>query len=131
MEDKREKIEEAAEAIESIKAAAGPDTAGKTAAAIASAPAAPRAAPGNNAEVKFPVSFDLHIVYVIAEGADIVTDLEHIYALHGVSCAMIQGVSKPGAKYGKMGSRVTFFTREQMYATYADIGKLPYVKMAV
>jgi|GEM_PF-1551359 len=108
MDEKHEKVEEAAKVIEGSNPAAGKDIG-----------------------VKFPVTFDLHIVYILAQGSTIIADLEHIYALHGVNCSMIQGVSKPGSKYGKMGSRVTFFTREQMYSTYADIGRLPYVKMAI
>jgi putative lipoic acid-binding regulatory protein len=83
------------------------------------------------AELEFPVSFDLRIIYVLAEGATIAEDLEAIYRELGVRCTMIQGIAKPGAKYGRMGSRLSFETREQMYATYAAIGKLPYVKTAI
>jgi hypothetical protein len=36
-----------------------------------------------------------------------------------------------GAKYDRFGVRLTMESREQMYATYADIGKLPYVKTAI
>lgn len=81
--------------------------------------------------LEFPLGFDLKIIYVLAEGGTIVEDLERIYAALGVKCAMIQGVAAPGAKYGRMGSRLTFETREQMYAAYAAIGKLPYVKTAI
>ena len=99
------------------------------------APAASGAAPACGAfagvEMEFPVTFDLKIIYVLAEGGKIVEDLERIYAALGVKCAMIQGVAAPGAKYGRMGSRLTFETREQMYAAYAAIGKLPYVKTAI
>ena len=83
------------------------------------------------AELEFPVTFDLRIIYVLAEGGAIQDDLERIYAERGVKCNLIQGIAKPGAKYGRMGSRLTFASREQMYATYADIGKLPYVKTAI
>lgn len=82
-------------------------------------------------EMEFPVTFDLRIIYVLADGGSIVEDLERIYASLGAKCAMIQGVAAPGAKYGRMGSRLTFATREQMYAVYAAIGKLPYVKTAI
>lgn len=92
---------------------------------------ATEAGPFAGAELEFPVAFDLRIIYVLAEGATIVEDLEAIYASLGVSCAMIQGVAKPGATYGRMGSRLRFDTREQMYSTYAAIGKLPYVKTAI
>jgi hypothetical protein len=92
---------------------------------------AAQAAEGEALGLQFPVSFDLRIIYVLEGGASIVEDLQRIYAAQGVSCSLIQGVSKPGAKYGKMGSRLRFETREQMYATYAAIAKLPYVKTAI
>ncbi len=82
-------------------------------------------------ELKFPVSFDLRIIYVKAEGPNIVADLEGIYKARGVACALIQGLDIPGSKYARMGSRITFSNREQMYATYEDIGKLSYVKSAI
>ena len=82
-------------------------------------------------ELKFPVSFDLRIIYVKAEGPDIVADLEGIYKARGVGCSLIQGADIPGSKYARMGSRLTFANREQMYGTYEDIGKLSYVKSAI
>ena len=90
-----------------------------------------KAAEGDAVGLTFPVSFDLRIIYVLETGASIVEDLQRIYAAQRVACSLIQGLSKPGAKYGKMGSRVRFETREQMYATYAAIAKLPYVKTAI
>ena len=87
--------------------------------------------PFGEAEIQFPLSFDLRVIYILAEGGSIVEDLEALYVRLGVKCAMIQGIAKPGAKYGKMGSRLTFATREQMYATYEAIGQLPYVKAAI
>lgn len=83
------------------------------------------------ANLEFPLGFDLKIIYVLASGTGIVEDLQAIYERLGVKCAMIQGVAKPGATYGKMGSRLTFESREQLYATYEAIGKLPYVKAAL
>jgi len=83
------------------------------------------------AELEFPVTFDLRIIYTLAEGGSIQDDLERIYTARGVKCSLMQGISKPGAKYGRMGSRLTFTSREQMYSTYSDIGKLPYVKTAI
>ncbi|HUX38306.1 MAG TPA: hypothetical protein VMV44_10435 [Rectinemataceae bacterium] len=83
------------------------------------------------AELKFPVTFDLRMIYVKTEGPKIVEDLEALYKARGVPCSLIQGVDIPGSKYARMGSRVTFTSREQMYGTYEDIGKLPYVKSAI
>lgn len=83
------------------------------------------------AEIEFPVTFDLRVIYVLAQGGTIQEDLEAIYARLGVPCSLMQGVAKPGASYGRFGSRLTFSTKEQMYATYEAIGKLPYIKTAL
>ncbi|MEI6386189.1 MAG: hypothetical protein WCQ50_06115 [Spirochaetota bacterium] len=105
--------------------AALPEAAGTTVAAPATDPRLAAA------ELQFPLGFDLRIIYLKADGQDIVEDLEAIYKARGVSCAMIQGMDIPGSKYARMGSRLSFSSREQMYATYADIGKLSYVKSAI
>lgn len=94
----------------------------------------PRALEGSTPqgeELQFPLGFDLKIIYSLAEGGTIVEDLEAIYKRLGVACAMIQGIAKPGAKYGRMGSRLRFDSRAQMYATYEAIGLLPYVRTAI
>jgi hypothetical protein len=83
------------------------------------------------AAIEFPVTFDLRIIYVKAEGPGIQADLEAIYAARSVSCSLIQGMDIEGSKYARMGSRLTFVSREQMYGTYEDIGKLPYVRSAI
>jgi hypothetical protein len=83
------------------------------------------------AQLQFPVTFDLRIIYLKDDGPTIVEDLEGIYKARSVACAMIQGVGIPGSKYARMGSRLTFTSREQMYGTYEDIGKLSYVKSAI
>jgi hypothetical protein len=82
-------------------------------------------------QVQYPVTFDLRTIYVLAEGATISEDLERILADRGVEWTMMQGDAKPGAKYGRYGVRVTMTSREQMYKTYEDIGKLPYIKTAM
>ena len=88
-------------------------------------------APFDGAQMSFPVTFDLRIIYTLEGGASIQADLEDIYRRLGVECSLLQGVSKPGAKYGRFGSRVTLRNRAQFYAVYAEIGKLPYVKAAI
>jgi putative lipoic acid-binding regulatory protein len=82
-------------------------------------------------ELSFPVSFDLRIIYILAEGGAMRVDLERLLAARGVEWTLMQGDAKPGAKYGRMGVRLTMTSREQMYGTYEDIGKLPYVKTAI
>jgi putative lipoic acid-binding regulatory protein len=79
----------------------------------------------------FPISFDLRIIYVLAEGGTIREDLERILAERGVAWTLMQRDAKEGAKYGRFGVRLTMESREQMYATYEDIGKLAYVKTAI
>jgi putative lipoic acid-binding regulatory protein len=85
----------------------------------------------NGQVLAFPITFDLRIIYVLADGATIREDLERILAARGVSWSLMQGDAKGGAKYGRFGVRLTMEGREQMYATYEDIGKLPYVKTAI
>ena len=82
-------------------------------------------------ELAFPIGFDLRIIYVLAEGATIREDLERIMAARGVEWTLMQADAKPGAKYGRFGVRLTMESREQMYGTYEDIGKLAYVKTAI
>jgi putative lipoic acid-binding regulatory protein len=87
--------------------------------------------PFGDVELAFPVTFDLRIIYVLARGATIQPDLERIFHKLDVPCSLMQGLATPGAKYGRWGSRITLSNREQMYALYAEIGKLPYVKTAI
>jgi hypothetical protein len=87
--------------------------------------------PFSGAELAYPVSFDLRLIYLLAEGATIREDLERILAARGVEWTLMQGDAKPGAKYGRFGVRLTMENREQMYGTYEDIGGLPYVKTAI
>lgn len=82
-------------------------------------------------KLEYPVSFDLRTIYVLAEGETIREDLEKILAARGVKWTLMQGDAKPGAKYGRFGVRLTMESREQMYGTYEDIGKLPYIKTAL
>jgi putative lipoic acid-binding regulatory protein len=81
--------------------------------------------------LEFPINFDLRLIYILAEGASIREDLERILAERGVKWTLMQGDAKPGAKYGRYGVRLTMESREQMYETYEDIAKLPYVKTAI
>jgi hypothetical protein len=85
----------------------------------------------NGRELDFPISFDLRIIYVLAGGSTIREDLERILSGRGVRWTLMQGDAKPDAKYGRFGVRLTMDSRGQMYATYEDIGKLPYVKTAI
>jgi putative lipoic acid-binding regulatory protein len=85
----------------------------------------------DGAELAFPISFDLRIIYVLAEGAAVREDIERVLAERAVPWTLMQGVAKPGARYGRFGVRLTMASREQMYATYEDIGRLPYVKTVI
>jgi hypothetical protein len=84
-----------------------------------------------DAELLFPLSFDLRIIYVLADGDTIREDLVRILEERGVAWTLMQRDAKEGARYGRFGVRLTMQTREQMYATYADIGGLAYVKTAI
>lgn len=82
-------------------------------------------------EIAYPLSFDLRIIYILAEGDSIREDLERILAERGVAWTLMQGEAKPEAKYGRFGVRLSMESREQMHGTYEDIGKLAYVKAAI
>jgi putative lipoic acid-binding regulatory protein len=82
-------------------------------------------------ELAFPIKFDLRIIYVLAEGGTIREDLVKILAEREVVWTLMQADAKEGAKYGRFGVRLTMESREQMYGTYEDIGKLGYVKTAI
>ncbi len=90
-----------------------------------------RGGPFGGARLNFPVTFDLRIIYTLAGGETIREDLSALYARLGVEYTLLSGDAKPGAKYGRFGSRVTLQSREQFYSVYAEIGKLPYVKAAL
>jgi len=87
--------------------------------------------PFGGIDLEFPISYDLRIIYLLSGGATIQVDLERIFGELGVSCALMQGIASPGARYGRWGSRIALSSREQMYALYDRIGKLPYVKAAI
>jgi hypothetical protein len=82
-------------------------------------------------ELVFPISFDLRMIYALAEGRTIREDIEGILKARNVAWTLMQGDAKPGAKYGRFGVRLTMESRGQMYATYEDIGKLPYIKTVI
>lgn len=88
-------------------------------------------APFGGAQMSFPVTFDLRIIYVLEGGGSIQSDLEALYTRLGVECSLLQGISKPGAKYGRFGSRITVRNRAQFYAVYSEVGKLPYIKAVI
>jgi putative lipoic acid-binding regulatory protein len=87
-----------------------------------------RAQAFSEAKIEFPVSFDLRIIYTLAENPELQGGLEAILARLEVPCSLIQGAAKPGARYGKMGARITLDSLERMHALYAAVGALPGVK---
>jgi len=44
---------------------------------------------------------------------------------------MIQGIVKPGAKYGRMGARVAVDSQMKMSQLYAEVAKIPGVKAVI
>jgi len=86
-------------------------------------------APFDGAQIEFPVSFDLKLIYESARAATLNADLLTIFARRSVPCSAIEvKKGKSGAKYGRISARVTFTSLEQLRAAYAEIGALPYVK---
>lgn len=84
-----------------------------------------------NVSIEFPIQFDLKIIYLTAEAQDLESGLERLLAELSIPCSLIQGISVPGKKYGKLGARVTVSSRETMDSLYAGVAKLPGVKFAL
>ena len=87
--------------------------------------------PFGGATIDYPVHFDLRIIYVLAEAPDMAARLEAVLAAIAVPCSMVQGIAKPGAKYGRMGARVTIESQIQMNRLYAEVAKIPGVKTVI
>ncbi len=83
----------------------------------------------DGADIEFPVTFDLRLIYEISAAATLNADLLAVFARRAVPCAAIETKNaKEGARYGRISARVTFSALEQLRATYDELGKLPYVK---
>ena len=89
------------------------------------------AGPFAGIQIEYPVRFDLRIIYALAEAGDLETALQATLARISVPCSLIQGVAKPGAKYGRMGARVTVDSKAAMDRLYAEAAKLPGVKAVI
>lgn len=89
------------------------------------------AGPFAGIQIEYPVRFDLRIIYTLAEADDLETALAATLARISVPCSLIQGVAKPGAKYGRMGARVTVDSKAVMDKLYAEVAKLPGVKAVI
>ncbi|MDP2790818.1 MAG: DUF493 family protein [Rectinemataceae bacterium] len=87
--------------------------------------------PFAGAAIDYPVHFDLRIIYTLAEAPDMVARLEAVLTALAVPCSMVQGVAKPGAKYGRMGARITVDSKLTMNRLYAEVGKIPGVKAVI
>ena len=89
------------------------------------------AGPFGGVQIEFPVSFDLRIIYTLAEAPDFQAALAATLARISIPCSLIQGVAKPGATYGRMGARVTVDSKASMDRLYAEAAKLPGVKTVI
>jgi putative lipoic acid-binding regulatory protein len=89
------------------------------------------AGPFGGVQIEFPVSFDLRIIYTLAEAPDFQAALAATLARISIPCSLIQGVAKPGATYGRMGARVTVDSKAAMDRLYAEAAKLPGVKAVI
>ncbi len=84
-----------------------------------------------NVSIEFPIQFDLKIIYLTAEAQNLESELASLLAALSIPCSLIQGISTPGKKYGKLGARVTIASQDMMNSLYAGVAKLPGVKFAL
>lgn len=87
--------------------------------------------PFGGAQIRYPIAFDLRIIYRLSGTADFQTDLEAVLARVGVPWTLIQGTVKPDASYGRMGARITVDSKQQMDALYAAVAAIPCVKAVI
>lgn len=87
--------------------------------------------PFGEARIEYPVRFDIRIIYTLAEAPDFASLLEKALASSGVPCTLIQGISKPGARYGRMGARVTVDSELTMKNLYSTVAAIPGVKAVI
>lgn len=87
--------------------------------------------PFNGIQIEFPVHFDLRVIYIVAEAPNLSADLEAALSRLGVPCSLIQGMAKPGSKYGRMGARVTVDSKPKMDRLYAEVAKIRGVKAII
>ncbi len=89
------------------------------------------AQPFGGAQVEFPQTFDLRVIYSIETGSALRSELSTVFASNSVPCSRIAEVpTKPG-KYARMSASVTFSNLEQMRTVYAALGKIPCVKALI
>lgn len=89
------------------------------------------ALPFGGAQIEFPLSFDLRIIYVVAENPDPEPGLRAALMGAGVPCSLIQSVVKPGARYGRIGARILVDSKARMGAMYAAVAALPGIKAVI
>ncbi len=84
--------------------------------------------PFGGARLQYPVSFELRIIYVLAEGATVELDALRLLGEANARCGTPSALPAPGVKYGRLSIPVTFSDEASMHAAYAGIGALPCVK---
>lgn len=89
------------------------------------------ALPFGGAQIQFPLSFDLRVIYVVAENPDPEPGLRAALMGAGVPCSLVQSAVKPGARYGRIGARVLVDSKARMGALYAAVAVLPGIKTVI
>jgi putative lipoic acid-binding regulatory protein len=87
--------------------------------------------PFDGAQIEYPIRFDLRIIYAVADAPDLASILEATLVRLAVPCSLIQGVAKPGGKYGRIGARITIDSTQTMDKLYAEVAKIPGVKAVI
>ena len=82
-------------------------------------------------EPVYPLHFDLRIIYQLDAAPSMPEILEAALKRIKIPCSLIQATAKPGAKYGRIGARVTVSSKFDMNTLYAEAAKLPGVKSVI
>ncbi|HAP44638.1 MAG: hypothetical protein A2087_13155 [Spirochaetes bacterium GWD1_61_31] len=84
--------------------------------------------PFGGARLQFPVSFELRIIYVLAQGALLEPQVLEILQKQRAAPQLPRTLPASGSTYGRMAVPVCFADEASMRAAYAAIGVLPGVK---
>jgi putative lipoic acid-binding regulatory protein len=87
--------------------------------------------PFGDARLTYPLHFDLRVIYLLDAAPSMADNLSATLKRIGIACSLIQAVAKPGAKYGRIGARVTVSSKTEMDKLYKEVAKLPGVKSVI
>ncbi len=79
-------------------------------------------------KLKFPITFDLRVIYLIEGDMLVEADAARILSECGARASAARRLPTDSLKYRRLAIPVTFLNRDSLHDAYAELGKLPYIK---